>query len=351
LLFAEARIVFTRVTQGVWESRSLQTTHSLFLDGHGSSVVAKSIRASRAIVRKRLLANAAPDRTPTVLLDVLAESLIDHCAEAAARGNMDALLDWAETTCRTRIDAPAIRSLFLSVGSALTQTVGENGFAALSDRLKPLVQQLRAPTAGASNDTVDELDLVLAEMVSRVESNDPMTAEHCRAVSAWCGRIAQRLSLSRTEATFVARGGLIHDVGKSLTPHEILLAPRPLTDSEWIVMRDHVVAGYGIVQDHHQLRDFAGVVRSHHERFEGGGYPDNLDRARIPMAVRIVTVADAFNAMIGRRPYRTPLSPDRATFELRRHAGTQFDPNVVAALIDVIGGGHEKPLTLGAVAC
>jgi putative nucleotidyltransferase with HDIG domain len=329
----------------------LQASDSAFLDGHGSSVVAKAILTSRVSVRKRLLAEAAPSRTPTVLLDVLAESLIDQCAEAAAIGNMDALLDWVDTTCRSRIDAPAIRSLFLSIGPTLTQTVGASGFDALTDRLTPLVQHLRAPAAGASDDTVDELDLLLADMVSRVESNDPMTAEHCRAVSAWCGRIAQRLSLTRPEATFVARGGLIHDVGKSLTPHEILQAPRPLTDSEWIVMRDHVVAGYGIVRDHHHLRDFASVVRSHHERFEGGGYPDNLDRTRIPIAVRIVTVADAFNAMIGRRPYRTPLSPDRATFELRRHAGTQFDPNVVAALIDVIGGGHEQTLTIGAVAC
>jgi HD-GYP domain-containing protein (c-di-GMP phosphodiesterase class II) len=115
-------------------------------------------------------------------------------------------------------------------------------------------------------------------------------------------------------------------------------------------MREHVTNGYDIVRGHEHLRDFSPVVRSHHERFEGGGYPDNLDRARIPIAVRIVTVADAFNAMIGRRPYRTPLSPDRAMAELRRNAGTQFDPNVVAALIDVVGAGHQPVLTGGAVA-
>jgi putative nucleotidyltransferase with HDIG domain len=288
---------------------------------------------------------------PTVLLDILAETLIDQCAEAAAAGNLDALLDWAHAMCRVRPDAPAIRSLFGTIGSTLTQTLGANGFEAISSELTPLLQRLRAPVTGITADTVDELDLLLADMVARVESNDPMTAEHCRAVSAWCGRIANRLSLTRPEAAFVARGGLIHDVGKSLTPLEILQAPRPLTESEWVVMRDHVVAGDGIVRDHRQLREFSSVVRSHHERFDGRGYPDSLDRSRIPMAVRIVTVADAFNAMIGRRPYRTPLSPDRASFELRRHAGTQFDPNVVAALIDVIGGGHEPALTIGAIAC
>jgi putative nucleotidyltransferase with HDIG domain len=285
------------------------------------------------------------------LVDVLADSLIDQCAEAAAAGSLDTLLDWVEGNCRARIDAPDVRSLFLSIGEALTQTVGEPGFEAITDLLTPLLQNLRAPQNVAGADTVDELDILLADLVSRVESNDPMTAEHCRAVSAWCGRIANRLSLTRSEAAFVARGGLIHDVGKSLTPLEILQAPRPLTDSEWLVMRDHTVVGHSIIQDHHQLLDFSGVVRSHHERFDGRGYPDNLERARIPIAVRIVTVADAFNAMIGRRPYRTPLSPDRATSELRRHAGTQFDPNVVAALIDVVGGGHENPLGEAAVAC
>jgi putative nucleotidyltransferase with HDIG domain len=283
-----------------------------------------------------LLAGASPVQKPTVLLDVLADSLIDRCAEAAGGGTLDPLLDWAESTCRARIDALSVRSLFLSIGASLTQTIGERGFEAITDRLTPLMRDLRAPQAAAGADTVDELDLLLADLVSRVESNDPMTAEHCRAVSAWCGRIAHRLSLTRSESAFVARGGLIHDVGKSLTPLEILQAPRPLTESEWIVMRDHTVVGHSIIADHAQLRDFSGVVRSHHERFDGRGYPDSLERASIPIAVRIVTVADAFNAMIGRRPYRTPLSPDRATSELRRHAGTQFDPNVVAALLDVV---------------
>jgi putative nucleotidyltransferase with HDIG domain len=315
---------------------------SPFYDGQQNQELARALDFSRNSVRERL-------NTPTVLLDVLAEELIDRCAAAFAAGDLTALTAWAGEMCAARADVPAVHNLFLSLEPALTATLGPNGFGALSGRLKPIISRLRLVPSAAPADTVDELDLLLADMVSRVESNDPMTAEHCRAVSAWCVRIAQRLALPRHEAVFVARGGLIHDVGKSITPLEILQAPRKLTDAEWSIMREHVTNGYDIVRGHQHLRDFSPVVRSHHERFEGGGYPDNLERARIPIAVRIVTVADSFNAMIGRRPYRTPLSPDRAMTELRRNAGTQFDPNVVAALIDVVGADHQPVLT-GAVA-
>jgi putative nucleotidyltransferase with HDIG domain len=298
---------------------------------------------ARTSIRARL-------QTPTVLLDVLAEELLDRCTAAYAAGDLTPLVTWVDQMCAQRADVPAVHDLFLSLEPALAATLGPHDFGALTERLAPVIARLRLVPAPAHADTVDELDLLLADMVSRVESNDPMTAEHCRAVSAWCVRIAQRLALPRHEAAFVARGGLIHDVGKSITPLEILQAPRKLTDAEWVIMREHVMTGFEIVSGHQHLRDFSPVVRSHHERFEGGGYPDNLDRARIPIAVRIVTVADSFNAMIGRRPYRTPLSPDRAMAELRRNAGTQFDPNVVAALIDVVGADRQPVLSSGAVA-
>jgi putative nucleotidyltransferase with HDIG domain len=287
---------------------------------------------------------------PTVLLDVLAESLIDRTAQAVCDGDTAPLVEWVATTARSRADIPAVRNLFLALGGALTRVFGEAGFTQLTAVLAPALPVLQAEASTPDTEAIDELDLVLADMVSRIESNDPMTAEHCRAVSAWCGRIAQRMALPRAEAMFVARGGLIHDVGKSETPAEILLAPRALTDAEWNVMRKHVIAGHDIVSGNAQLRDFSPIVRSHHERVDGRGYPDGLERASIPIAVRIVTVADAFNAMIGRRTYRTPHSPDFAVAELRRNAGAQFDPNVVIALIDVVSGGHDRTFSDGAVA-
>ncbi|MBV8602930.1 MAG: HD domain-containing protein, partial [Candidatus Eremiobacteraeota bacterium] len=235
-----------------------------------------------------------------------------------------------------RPQAAGIRRLFTSVVRALDELFADANFGDAAAQLAKVANKPRVAEPGFRNETVDELDVLLADMVGRIEFADAKTAEHCRAVSAWCARIANRMSLTRAESTFVARGGLIHDVGKSKSPLEILQAPRSLTEEETAVMRTHVLAGHEIVRSHPKLSDFSGMVRSHHERFDGGGYPDGLDRTRIPVSVRIVSVADSFNAMIGRRPYRTPFSPNRASVELQRHAGSQFDPDVVRALLDVI---------------
>jgi putative nucleotidyltransferase with HDIG domain len=296
--------------------------------------LAGRVLAARSAIRGRILHIAAPETDPTVLLDVLADSLIDHCAEALDAGTWAPLTSWADAVCDQRSDVASVGRVFTAMSPALWWALGRGGFEELAGLLEGVVKKPRI-VGGTGTDTIDELDVLLADMVAKVESNDPITAEHCRAVSAWCARIASRLALTRSETTHVARGGLIHDVGKSVTPTEILQAPRKLTDDEWLVMREHVVTGHGMVHEHPKLGEFAGMVRSHHERFDGGGYPDRLERARIPIGVRIVTVADAFNAMIGRRPYRTPMSPDRALAELKRCTGTQFDPNVVGALVEV----------------
>lgn len=260
-------------------------------------------------------------------------------------------MSWADATLDARSNVPSVRAIFTSAVPAFERGLGRDGFDDLAARLAAVTAKPRLVRGDLGADTIDELDVLLADMVGRVEANDPMTAEHCRAVSAWCARIANRMSLSRSEATFVARGGLIHDVGKSVTPLEILQAPRKLTADEWHVMREHVLNGHEMVRDHHKLRDFSSVVRSHHERFDGGGYPDQLDRTRIPIGVRIVSVADSFNAMIGRRPYRTPMPPDRAVEELKRNAGGQFDPVVVEVLVDVIGSKRNGIAVAGGERC
>lgn len=316
----------------------------------GDRALADRVLASRDELRGNLLQLAAPGER-TLLLDVLADTLIDRFAEALADGTWTTLVSWADATCEARSGVPSVRAIFTAAVPAFTQSLGRDGFDDLDARLSAVAAKPRLVRSDLGADTIDELDVLLADMVGRVEANDPMTAEHCRAVSAWCARIAHRMSLNRTEATFVARGGLIHDVGKSVTPLEILQAPRKLTDAEWHVMRAHVLTGHQMIRDHHRLRDFSGVVRHHHERFDGRGYPDELDRTRIPIGVRIVSVADAFNAMIGRRPYRTPMPPDRAVEELKRNAGAQFDPNVVEALVDVIAIKRDGIVVAGGERC
>lgn len=298
--------------------------------------------ASRIDIRTCLLDTIAPRDEQPLLLHALADSLIDRFVRGLDESSWLSLLGWAESVCNQR-SRPAVRRLFQSFVPTLTEHFATDDLDNLAASLAEVVHRASSKHAVTceslpSAEIVDEVDVLCADMLQRIESNDPKTAEHCRAVSAWCARIARRMSLTRVETMIVARGGLIHDVGKSKVPLEVLNAPRALSDTEMEVMRGHALVGHQIVSSYPKLSDLAGLVRSHHERFDGRGYPDKLDRTRIPIHVRIVSVADTFNAMIGRRPYRAPFSPTRAIAELQRAAGTQLDPDVVRALLDVISG-------------
>ncbi len=298
--------------------------------------LAYRVLKERSALRAALLERTAPADEQTVVLDLLADVLIERIAEGLTDATWTPLLSWADLACSERPQAPAIRRLLTSTVATVRDVLGIAGFDRLEAALLKIANKPRLAEAGMRNESVDELDVLLADLLSRIETADEKTAEHCRAVSAWCARIANKMQFTRSEGTFVARGGLIHDIGKSKCPTELLRAPRPLTDSETSVIRQHVITGHEIISANPKLADFGGMVRLHHERFDGTGYPDRMDRTRIPVGVRIVSVADSFNAMIGRRPYRTPFSPARAAAELQRNAGTQFDPDVVRALIEVI---------------
>ena len=143
----------------------------------------------------------------------------------------------------------------------------------------------------------------------------------------------------RVEA--VRHGALLHDVGKLAIPNEILHKPGPLTDAEWLVMAEHPVIGERILRRTPQLGHLAPIVRHEHERWDGGGYPDGLADMSIPIGSRIILACDAYNAMITTRPYRDAMSDAVALEELRDKAGTQFDPQVVEALLETLGGVSE----------
>jgi putative nucleotidyltransferase with HDIG domain len=196
---------------------------------------------------------------------------------------------------------------------------------------------------------VDDIDAVLEALLEQLDAASPLTAEHSRAVAAWCSRLGRTLGLSEAEISFVSRCGLIHDIGKMRTPAEILEAPRKLTAAEWVIMRAHTTDGSAMVERIPILSAFVPIVRGHHERLDGKGYPDGLTAKSIPLASRIVAVADCFNAMIGRRPYRAAMPPTEALYELERHRGTQFDPDVVEAMVQIVLGRLvEAPLPVSA---
>jgi putative two-component system response regulator len=186
------------------------------------------------------------------------------------------------------------------------------------------------------------LDALAFALSTAIEKRNLETAEHCRGIGDYGLRMARALGLDEPMQTTIRIGGFLHDVGKIGVKDSILLKPGPLTDDEMAEMRLHAANGAEILGIHQSLDGIAMIVRHHHERWDGSGYPDHLAGREIPMGARIIAVADVFSAMTSDRPYRKALPLDHAWAELRRHAGSQFDPEMVE-VFDVIAGGEEFP--------
>lgn len=174
---------------------------------------------------------------------------------------------------------------------------------------------------------------------------DGATCCHSKATGEWARRLCGSLGLSSERSRFIELCALLHDVGKVSTPADILLKPGALDDREWAVMVDHSAAGQRILGEVPSLARCAVVVRAHHERWDGTGYPDGLRGEAIPFEARVVAVADAFHAMISDRPYRKAIAPRRALEILSEGRGTQWDPLVVDAMLAMLGA--ERRVTQG----
>ena len=172
-----------------------------------------------------------------------------------------------------------------------------------------------------------------------IEADDAYTGQHTQDVVELTVAVADRLGVDEETRRAAEFGALLHDVGKVAIPNEIINKPGPLDADEWAIMRTHTVEGQRMLERVGGLLARVGVVvRASHERYDGGGYPDGLVGEAIPLAARIVSACDAFNAMTTDRAYRKALSLEVALGELRDNAGTQFDPDVVEALVWVASG-------------
>lgn len=176
-------------------------------------------------------------------------------------------------------------------------------------------------------------DVRVDALVARLESYDAGSAWHCHATALWSRRIAAELGLSLRERTFATLCGLLHDIGKISTPNAILLKPGPLEEHEWEIVRSHPAEGARMLEAVPSLREVAPIVRAHHERHDGCGYPDRLMGASIPLIARIVSVADGYHAMISQRVYRAPYSVAEALSVLRDGRDTQWAAPIVDAMI------------------
>jgi HD-GYP domain-containing protein (c-di-GMP phosphodiesterase class II) len=178
-----------------------------------------------------------------------------------------------------------------------------------------------------------------------LEADDEYTANHSRSVVELAVQVADKMALDAEERRRVEFAALLHDVGKIAVPDEIVNKPEALTDEEWHVMQTHTVRGQEFLAKVGGVFGEVGdIVRASHERWDGLGYPDRLSGPSIPLAARIVSCCDAFNAMTTERPYRLAMSQEVALRELVDNAGTQFDPHVVRTLIAVVRRSVYTPL-------
>jgi putative nucleotidyltransferase with HDIG domain len=178
-------------------------------------------------------------------------------------------------------------------------------------------------------------DGTLEALVLALDARDRETKGHSFRVANYVVAIAREMGVQdgTRELIDMQRGALLHDVGKIGVPDFILHKPGPLTPEEWDDMKRHPAIGFEMLKDIGFLSPAAEIVRTHHERFDGKGYPRGLRGEEIPLGSRIFTIADAFDAMTSDRPYRKAMTPEMARSEVLRHSGTQFDPKVVQAFL------------------
>jgi len=178
--------------------------------------------------------------------------------------------------------------------------------------------------------------VILNSLVQALQECDGDTEEHVRRTQLMGAELGKRLGLSDVQLSDLSLLCLLHDIGKIGVPLEILNKPGKLTAEEWDVLRSHAAKGYQIAKSSAELCGIAEMVLHHHERWDGGGYPDGLARESIPLLSRVIAVVDAFDAMVNTRSYRKALPQSVAVEELRRCAGSQFDPNIVSEFIQMV---------------
>ena len=175
-----------------------------------------------------------------------------------------------------------------------------------------------------------------------MEAKDPNIKEHLRSVSSLSLRIGREISLPEEQMEALANGALLHDVGKIGIPDRILQKTVRLTEEEYTEIKQHPALGVGILTPVKEMASALPVVKHHHERYDGRGYPDGLEGEDIPLIARIVSVADAFDSMIRARPYGYGVSQEAALEEIGENSGTQFDPRIVSVLLEVVYAPDER---------
>ena len=180
------------------------------------------------------------------------------------------------------------------------------------DRNELLARVRSLLTVKAYTDELERAESVLFALARSIEGKDPYTEGHCERLSDYSASLGERVGLATEQITALRRAGIVHDVGKVAVPDAILLKPGPLRPDEWGIMRKHPVIGERICAPLKSFRFVLPIIRHHHERFDGSGYPDALKGEQIPLTARVLQVVDVYDALTTERPYKRPLSREEA---------------------------------------
>jgi putative nucleotidyltransferase with HDIG domain len=223
---------------------------------------------------------------------------------------------------------------FLDSERALLEATFTNAAHALrrlraEDERKRLLEQQRETMVGTA-----------AALANALEARDDYTAGHAREIAELAVAVGERLGWKEGDLEQLRFGAIFHDIGKIAVPDEVLRKPEPLSGPEQVLMERHTIVGAEILEPIPALHPARIMVRASHERWDGAGYPDGLAGEQIPLGSRIIAVVDAWHAMVSDRPYRAAMAASDARRELSDHAGTQFDPHVVATFLALLDGGQ-----------
>ena len=234
----------------------------------------------------------------------------------------------------TALDHPKDRVLALEAGA-------DDFMSKPVDRVELVARVRSALRLKALYDNLDSADQVIFSLAAAVEAKDAYTERHTHRVAETARHVGEKMGLSERALDALYRGGIIHDIGKIGVPDAVLLKPGPLDARELASMRMHPIIGESIVRPLRSGASLLPIIRHHHERFDGRGYPDGMRSREIPRLARIVSVCDAFDALVNDRPYRPRLPVDQALAVLIDGAGQQWDPEVVELFVGEMPAIHR----------
>ena len=206
------------------------------------------------------------------------------------------------------------------------------------DEIKRINEEL-----SESNEKLEKAYLDMVQTLRyTVEAKDTYTRGHSDRVSEYSVLIGEKLGLPEDQIKTLRIGGLFHDIGKIGIPDSILLKPDKLSDDEYSQIKNHPSIGAHILGSAEIFKDIIPIVKHHHERYDGNGYPSRLKGEEIPFIARIAAVADTFDAMTSRRSYRGPIDIEHVKEEIKRCEGTQFDPQIAEVFLDILNNDYDK---------